>query len=189
MLSGNDTASKSAPKSEFSDGSTVTSCQSISPPGSNSAVSKASALIMQDVSAEESSISQSSADSLPDNSNSNRSSEKPSLGRNRLKSLANIVHNTLVVKRKVQLVNLNSVISSQRYWRTNSEGYQNLFEFGEFAFRQSALKPIFNIVLSQTISGCFMLLFLVVLSLEMNIAESFTVNNVGALFLPMSCLK
>jgi hypothetical protein len=135
LLSGTDTVSKSALKSESSSESKVTLCQSISPPGFNSAVSKESALIVQDLSAEESSISQSSAGSASDNYSSNSSSEKPSSSlKSSLKSLAKMVHRTLVVKRKVQLINLKTVVSSHRNWRANSEGYQNLFEFGQFAF-------------------------------------------------------
>lgn len=168
-------------------------CQSISPPGSNSAVNKERAVSMQDLSVEEYSISQSSAGSASDNYSSNTSSEKPSSSlKSSLKSLAKMVHRTLVVKRKVQLIDLKTVISSHRNWLANSEGYQNLFEFGQFAFLQSVsspLKPIFNVVFSHYASAFFMLLFLVVLSLEMNIAESFTVNNVRAHFKPMSCLK
>lgn len=135
LLSGSGAASTSAPKSESSSERKITLCQSISPPESNSAVSKESAVIMQDLSAEESSISQSSAGSASDNCNSNSSSEKPSSSlKSSLKSLAKMVHRTLVVKRKVQIINLNTVISSHRNWRANSEGYQNLFEFGELAF-------------------------------------------------------
>jgi hypothetical protein len=144
-LAGTDAASKSAIQSESSDEGKVMSLQSISPPVSNTAVNRESALIVQDMSGEEYNFSQSSAGAAgaaSEHGSSNPSSEKPSFGlKSSFKSLAKMVHRTLVVKRKVQLVNLKSIISSQRKWRANSEGYQNLFEFGA-----SELNLIFVVV-------------------------------------------
>ena len=137
---GTDAASKSAIQSESSDEGKVASLQSISPPVSNTAANRESALIVQDLSGEEDKFSRSSAGAAgaagaaPDHGSSNSSSDKPSFGlKSSFKSLAKMVHRTLVVKRKVQLVNLKSIISSQCKWRANSEGYQNLFEFGASA--------------------------------------------------------
>jgi hypothetical protein len=56
------------------------------------------------------------------------------LPKSHFKSLAGIVKETLVTMCKVQVVDLKSVIVSQREWRSTSEGYQNLFEFGALPF-------------------------------------------------------
>jgi hypothetical protein len=52
----------------------------------------------------------------------------------RLKMFAKMVKETVVVMRNVQVVNLQSIISAQQKWRTISEGYQNLLEFGTVLF-------------------------------------------------------
>jgi hypothetical protein len=144
-LVGTDAAFKSAIQSEFSIEGKVMSLQSISPPVSNTAANRENALSVQDLSGEEYNFSQSSAGAAPDHDSSNSSSEKPSFGlKSSFKFLAKMVQRTLAVKRKVQLVNLKSIISSQCKWRANSEGYQNLFEFGA-----SALYSIFHVVFSR----------------------------------------
>ena len=54
----------------------------------------------------------------------------PKSSESHFKSLAGFVKETFVMMRKVQVVDLKSIIVSQRKWQSTSEGYQNLFEFG-----------------------------------------------------------
>jgi hypothetical protein len=73
---------------------------------------------------------QSSIENKDSAANPDSQQSKPS----RLKAFASMVKDTVVVMRKIQVVNLNDVLSAQSRWRSASKGYQNLFEFGDVPF-------------------------------------------------------
>jgi hypothetical protein len=75
-------------------------------------------------------LEQSSIENKDSAANPDSQQSKPS----RLKAFASMVKDTVVVMRKIQVVNLNDVLSAQSRWRSASKGYQNLFEFGDVPF-------------------------------------------------------
>jgi hypothetical protein len=74
-----------------------------------------------------------------------------------------------------KVARLNDIVENQRRWRSTSLGYQNFFEFGELVVKFSRKAPP---CAHAFCSAAFMVLFLVVLSLEMDVGASFEVNNV-----------
>jgi hypothetical protein len=163
----------------------VQAYQAVAPPSNGSLdVSKETAFQPQDISDEDVVNSQQRDGSACDNVSTTL--KKPSLNmKSRFKVLSRMVNQTLGVKRRVQVVNLKSVVDTHSSWRSTSEGYQNLFEFGTLVHSAClfVLALSFIFMTHPELSAAFMLLFLVVLSFEMQIADSFTVNHVRLLLI------
>ncbi len=87
---------------------------------------------MEDITTEEMQSIGSSSHPQQEASRESSSAKEPKTSR--LKMLAKMVKETVVVMRNVQVVNLQSIISAQQKWRIISEGYQNLLEFGTVSF-------------------------------------------------------
>jgi hypothetical protein len=97
-------------------------------------VSRETASQLQDISDEDVVNSQQQDGSACDNVSTNSDLKKPSLNmKSRFKFLSGMVNRTLAVKRRVQVVNLKSVVHTHSSWSSTSQGYQNLFEFGTLA--------------------------------------------------------
>lgn len=80
-------------------------------------------------------------------------------------------------------VPLKRIAATQRQWRAISQGYQNFFEFGELnCMHDSVFFTFEKQKYSHILLAAFMVLFLVVLSLEMNVDSSFQVNSVRRFF-------
>ena len=145
-------------------------------------VSRETASQLQDISDEVVVDSEQQDGSACDNVSTNSDLKKPSLNiKSRFKFLSGMVNRTLAVKRRVQVVNLKSVVHTHSSWSSTSQGYQNLFEFGTWRIRHVCLCSLRALCLRliPKHSAAFMLLFLAVLSFEMQIADSFTVNHVS----------
>jgi hypothetical protein len=159
--------------------------QAVAPPSNDSFdVSKETASQLQDISDDDVVNSQQrdgSAKSACDNVMANSDLQKPSLNmKSRFKFLSGMVNRTLAVKRRVQVVSLKSVVDTHSSWSSTSQGYQNLFEFGTLVHSPCLFVLAFSFIFMThpKHSAAFMLLFLAVLSFEMQIADSFTVNHV-----------
>ena len=165
----------------------VQAYHAVVPPSNGSLdVSKETAFQPQDISDEDVVNSLQRDGSACDDVSKNSELKKPSLNvKSRFKVLSGIVNRTLAVKRRVQVVNLKSVIDTHSSWSSTSEGYQNLFEFGKLVLSANlfVLALSFIFMTHPELSAAFMLLFLVVLSFEMQIADSFTVNHVRLLLI------
>jgi hypothetical protein len=147
LLSGDNGSSRSADNPASSAKNPVDSSQAVAPNRDSTLAASQQDAFMQEVSDEGSGISQQPVGSVLEIDPSNSNSGKPSLKlKSSLKSLVKMVHRTLDVKRKVQVVNLESVVAAHRNWRSNSEGYQNLFEFGAFHFRPATLSLFLEIL-------------------------------------------